>query len=63
MDIPDDHTPELDAYIIRAFYTRGEIIENFILLERIMDEFIAMEFSETLERRLQCIPPANYTLI
>jgi hypothetical protein len=46
----EDCSPELDAYITRAHRTRGEIIDHTILLERIMDEFIALNFSDNKNR-------------
>ena len=45
-----DYSPELDAYITKAHRTRGEILDHTILLERVMDEFISINFSDSKKR-------------
>src|SRR5688572_12512907 len=52
----DSHeSPEYFEYIQKANQARGHVINTTILLERVMDDFIASEFSDSEEKKIQVI--------
>ena len=55
MELEDDMPPEYHDYLQRANHARGWVINYTILLERIMDDFMAIAFSDTQEKKIDLL--------
>jgi hypothetical protein len=51
----DFASPEYQDYIRRANHARGHVINYTILLERVLDDFIATAFSENQDKKIDLI--------